>query len=352
MAEASKAKANHPLQRKLAILTGATVVFVLLAVVAVFQQSGSLARKFEPRPFFPGLSNQLDKVGEVSIASKSGSFHLKLVDGKWVVTERDSFPADAAQMRALGVGLAELQMLEPKTARADWLTYIGLGAPPDGDGVDVRLTDTAGQPLAEILLGQTEGMPDELGRTTLYVRRPNENQSYLARGYLNARPNIADWLDKGVVIIAADRMKGATVSPPVGPSYSLVRDSKDQQDFRLLDIPRGRELSFPGSPDGVAGAVVGFTYDDVAKADQFNFARAPQWVGSTFDGLNLTVKIASKGAERWATVSAMATDPMVQAEADAINARVNGWAFKLPESKVTQFLATRETLLKPADDAG
>jgi hypothetical protein len=42
---------------------------------------------------------------------------------------------------------------------------------------------------------------------------------------------------------------------------------------------------------------------------------------------------------------------MEQAEADALNAKVGGWAYKLPEMKMDQIVATRETLLKPAGGA-
>ena len=70
---------------------------------------------------------------------------------------------------------------------------------------------------------------------------------------------------------------------------------------------------------------------------------------NTFDGLNVTVQVATKGMERWASVSAQAANPMVQAEADSINARNRGWAYKIDEFKANQITATRETLLKPAD---
>jgi hypothetical protein len=129
----------------------------------------------------------------------------------------------------------------------------------------------------------------------------------------------------------------------------LSRDTKDEMDFKILDLPKGRELSFQGSPDGVGSALLGFTFDDVAKANPADYTRAPQSVTNTFDGLNVTVKIATKGMDHWAIVSAAGTTPMTQTEAAAINTRVNGWAFKLPEDKVSQFIATRETLLRPLD---
>jgi hypothetical protein len=334
-------------QRTLVILGGVTVLMVMLAIIAVYQRAASLAPQFEPRPFFPGLAAQLPGLNEIEVATKAGTLHIRQVDGRWVIAERDNYPADVALVRATGAGLADLQIIEAKTSRADWLNYLGLGAPPAGDATQLKLVGPNGAAIADVLIGQAQGTPDALGRTSLYVRSPDNNQSWLARGYLSLRSQIADWLDKGALVIARDRVKGAVVDPAEGPTYTLGRDTKEAQDFKMVDLPRGRELSFEGSPSGVAGSVVGFVYQDVAKADQINFTNAPQTVFSTFDGLNITIRVANRGMERWATVSAQATNPMVQQEAAAINARNNGWAYRIDDFKANQIVATRETLLRP-----
>ncbi len=335
--------------RTLAILGGVTVLCVAVAAGAVYQRSSSLAPQFEARALFPGLTAQLEGLSEIEVASKTGTIHIRQANGRWVVVERDSYPADAGQVRTAGTGLAGLELVEAKTSRPELLSVIGLGAPPAGDATQMKLTGADGMVVADVLIGQTQGTPDALGRNSMYVRKSNEDQSWLARGYLVPQPTIAAWLDKAAVVIGRDRVKGAVVDPAEGPSYTLARETKEMPDFKMTDLPRGRELSFEGSPDGVAGSIVGFVYEDVAKADQINFAGAPQTVFNTFDGLNVTVQVATKGMERWATVSAQAVNPMVQAEADSINARNRGWAYRIEEFKASQIVATRETLLKPAD---
>src|SRR5260221_6081060 len=158
-------------------------------------------------------------------------------------------------------------MLEPKTGRADWSTEGGIGQPDKGgDGVNLTLADMSGKPMAEVLVGHSQGAADELSRQTLYVRRPNENQSWLARGALTPKPNAADWLDKNVITIAAARVKGATVMPAMGPAYTLSRDTKDQQDFKLLELPAGRSPSFERSPHRGGGGACCFLLEDVYKA--------------------------------------------------------------------------------------
>jgi hypothetical protein len=333
-------------QKNLVILGGVTLLMVLLAVVAVYQRAAALAPQFEPRALFPGIAGQLSGLSEIEVTNKTGTLHIRPMDGRWVVVERDNYPADPQQIRLAGEGLRDLQVIEAKTSRADWLNYLGLGAPPQGDATQMKLT-AGSTVLADVLIGQSQGTPDALGRTSMYVRKPNENQSWLARGYLVPKAGAQDWLDKTAVVIPRDRVKGAVVDPADGPSYTLSRDNKEAMDFKMVDLPRGRELSFEGSPDGVAGAIVGFVYQDVAKADTINFMNAPSSVFNTFDGLNITVRVATKGMERWAMISADATNPMVQGEADMINARNNGWAYRIDEMKANQIVATRETLLRP-----
>jgi hypothetical protein len=59
------------------------------------------------------------------------------------------------------------------------------------------------------------------------------------------------------------------------------------------------------------------------------------------------VKIIKEGADYWATILAAGTTPETQSEAEAINARSGGWAYKLPDWKAQIFATRLESLLKP-----
>src|SRR5437763_1767755 len=210
---------RDPKRRQLTLLAGATFVGLALAAAAVFQQSSSSAPRFQDDPFFACLSDRPPQLGDIAITTKAGAFHVRLQQGKWVIAERNNFPADPSQLRSTALGLADLTVLEPKTGRADWLSYVGLIAPDKGgDAVAVKISDTNGKSIGDVLIGHTEGAPDTLGRNALYLRHPNENQSWLARGSLTLKSNATDWLDRNVLNIARDRIKGATVTPEKGPA--------------------------------------------------------------------------------------------------------------------------------------
>jgi hypothetical protein len=200
--------------------------------------------------------------------------------------------------------------------------------------------------MADLLVGHTQDTTDAEGRNDIYVRLANENQSWHARGILPGKTTIGDWLDKTVMNVTRDRIATTTVTPATGPGYSVVRTSKDQPDFELLDMPKGRELAYPAAADTVATAITDFAFDDVAQAKDIDFTKASELTSRTFDGLIVTVKLAEKNGDHWVSLSASANAPAKEQEAMAINARAEGWAFKLPLYKAQMFQTTRDSLLK------
>ena len=60
-------------------------------------------------------------------------------------------------------------------------------------------------------------------------------------------------------------------------------------DFTLANMPAQRELSFPGSANSVALALVDFTFDDVGPAADIDFARSTS--NTTFGTIGVKVWI-------------------------------------------------------------
>lgn len=343
---------TDPRRRALMILSGVTLAFVALATVALMQRASETAPKFTPRPLFPALRGEVNQVAQIHVKGANSDFHIVKNDDKgWTVVERHGFPAAFAPVRAAAIGMSELEIVEPKTANADFLDALNLGAPEKkGRGVLLAVEDKAGKNLAEAVFGKNAGAPDTMGRAGIFVRLPNENQAWLARGTVTASAEIGDWLDKNVVTVGRERIRQTDVAPFEGPAYTVVRDTKDQADFRLTELPKGRELAYDSAPDGVAAGIVNFEFDDVRPIAEVDFTKAAQITTRTFDGLIVHVRIVMTGTDEkdyWASVTAEAESADAQAEAMLITARASGWAFKLPEYKQQIFLTSRDSLLKP-----
>lgn len=339
-----------PRRRTLAILAGAAFASVLAAFLALKYQAAETEVTFKSDTFLPGLAHAHDAVARIHIESSKGSFDVvKGPDGTWHVVQRAGYPASFSQVQQTIIGLAALQTVEPKTTRADWFHYVNLDAPPRGSGLLIRMSDAGAKELAEIVIGKSEDIGDPGGATGLFVRKPDENQSWLVRSVFEPKSESGDWLDKTVLNVDRARIQDVAVTPQDAPTYEVRREKPSDPDFALLNIPRGRELSNVGAPDNVASALSGFTFDDVQPAKTFDFSKATRVVSKTFDGLTVTASVIRQGQDYWATLAAegAATSPAAQKEARDIAARAGGWAYKLPDYKGQQFATTLDSLLKP-----
>lgn len=342
---------SDPRRRRLVILVAIAAVLVVFAALALWRQSEQLAPKYQPTTMFPDLPHQANSVARIHVVAKKQSFDVVNKPNKgWVIASRNDFPASFEQVNRTVVGVAGLQLIEPRTARADWLHFLNLDAPPKGEGVLISLYDAKGNSLASVIAGTSEDIGDRAGGTNgLFVRRPDATQSWLAKGTLEPKSEITDWYEKNLLSVERGRIAQTDVTPPDGPAYTVRRKGVKEQNFNLVNLPAGRQLSYPGSPDNVGAGIVGLTFDDVKPAKGMEFGKAWRIVTRTFDGLTVTLQLMQQGKDYWATVSAQATPGKAAAarEAQAINGRASSWAYKLPPYKAQQLMAKQESLLKP-----
>ena len=334
---------QDPRRRNLVVLAVIAAVMVVLAALALIHQSRQVAPHYTPHTFLQGLASEVRDVARIRLDSKSGTIDVVFKpDRGWIVASHDDYPASFEKVRETFVGLAAMQTVEPKTARPEWLHYLDLTPPPNGDGIEITLQD-----------GKSEDIGDPSGAVGLFVRRSNSKQSWLVRSVFTPKTTPIDWLDKHVIDIDTSKIQEADINPLNGPSYELRRDKPGDPDLKLTNLPKGREISYPGAADGIAGTLSNFTFDDVKPARDFDFAdgHAARMVARTIDGLIVTLQAIKQGQDYWATVSADAVPGKsgAQRQARAIDSRASGWAYKLPPYKGQQIVTTLESLLKPPE---
>jgi hypothetical protein len=340
-------------RRNLAFLGGAAIVIAALAGFALNQRARDTGPSFVPQPVVPGLADVVNNVGEVMIETHEDAFHARRTEeGSWVIVERNNFPANIAMVRSAAVGMSELQALEPRTAQPELLERLGLGARADGsEAIRVVLRDRAGETIGDILIGDNQGVSDPAGLNRIYVRRTGENQAWLARGSITVQPQIGDWLDKNVIEIDREQIRSTRFTPSEGAAYTLARETEDEVNFVLDNVPAGRELSYPGVTYGPATVVSNFTFEDVRLVSEIDFSDATEIVTETFDGLQIIVRVAQESDIAWASLAALSDgEAEQQQQADFINLAGHGWAFQLPEFTAQSFLTTRDSLLAPLDE--
>lgn len=343
---------KDPRRRNLALLAAFAIIVTGLAVGAVWNRATELSPPSADQAFFPQLHNHMRDVAQIQIVTKTGTLTAKFrPDRGWILPDHHNYPASFNTVRKMIVGLTAMEIIAPKTARADWLHYIDLKAPPKGKGTRVTFRDDKGKILADVIAGKTEDIGDSAGGIGLFVRHPNSDQSWLVRSVMQPDAKLADWLDSDVMDVPRARIHEVDVTPVSGPAFTVLRDKPSQGDFRVSDMPKGRVLAYDSAADNVAAAITGFTFTDVRPAKYLDFTNSARLTTKTFDGLTIRVEAVKDGADVWATVSAEGSADKADSrkEARAINAKSAGWAYKLPSFKAEQFMTTLDSLLKPLD---
>ena len=126
------------------------------------------------------------------------------------------YPVQEAKLRAMLTALTELRLAEPRTSDPAEFSRLGLDDPNDAasTGDLLRLIDRSDKTVLALIVGHRRvrsqaNVPDQV-----YVRRPEQIQSWLAEGSLQVDSDVSLWLDRNVMNIAHDRIRSVSVDRP------------------------------------------------------------------------------------------------------------------------------------------
>src|SRR5262249_44461429 len=154
------------------------------------------------------------------------------------------------------------------------------------------------------------------------------------------------WVDHTLMDISQDRIKEFTVKPAAGPGYTASRPKKEQTDFAVTGIPKGRELSNPAAADPIAGSLPSLPLDDVQHVPQTPPSGVSHAIFSTFDGLQIDAAGRKDGSRTLVSFTPTSTAKETEAEAKTLETRLKGWEFEIPSYKYDGMFRPREDLLK------
>lgn len=380
-------------------LIGLVIALVVLAgLAALGHRNVATTAAGAGHLFMPGLEDKLNQVDRVEVERAGNAPVATLLREKdrWVVQQKDKYPADIGKVRDTLLGLAQAHIVEEKTSNPEYYSRLGVEPVKLASAGGTQLTLRNGdQTLAAVTIGK------ESGNSYRYVRRNADAASYLVDKALDVPTDAAKWVDTSIVDLPSERVEDVTISRAGGETLHISKDKADQQNFTVEDVPKGRELQYPGVANVIGGALRELKLEDVAAADDTKPAEVTATY-RTFDGLVVAVEgrqgnggpwieveasvdpnrsppargsdaaaaakagksadqtgaaeppadgtakagadAAGKSASGAASKDAAGPDP--KAEADGINARVHGWRYRIASYQYDQITRRMSDLLK------
>ncbi|HUQ12456.1 MAG TPA: DUF4340 domain-containing protein [Steroidobacteraceae bacterium] len=279
------------------LILGVVAAVLLIAGLFLTLNRSSQQADLGGGTVFPDLEKSLGEVQEMRLSKGDGSRTTLRKDATgWTVVER-RFPADAQRVRELALGLANLRLVERKTA--DPANYPKLGV-EDAD------KPTATSTLVEVVAGkQTWRLIVGKGADgrAVYARKPGEAASFLATPLITADPEQKRWIDRLIVDLAGSKVHEIAAKVGTGPGYLLTRATPGAAELALSPVPKGRTPVSTMALGGQAEALASFHFDDL-HAVTAPPAAADTVTYRTFDGQVITFHGRRDGDKAFVTVSA------------------------------------------------
>lgn len=299
-------------------ILGAALVAALGVTALTLHQREKAVQSAETRTqLFPGLGPALKDAAKLQVQRKDGTFTLERKDGKWGLADKNGYPVDVEPVRKLLFALSEMETVEGKTQNPGLYAQLGVeDVETEGSkSALVTVQDASGKELARLIVGKNYESKNYGAPGQSYVRRPGEAQSWLVKGQLELKEKGSDWLEKKVLEVKRERMHAVTVKHPDGQLVRVQRDTPDQTDYTLLDVPEGKELKYATIASTLASGLEYVNLDDVQPAGAIDFEKDPGPVStfSCFDGLEVTVRCKEQDGKTYAQFHAAYVEPATPA---------------------------------------
>jgi len=286
-------------------LIGLAVAALIAIVVAIAINHANKPRSEsgdeEVRYLAPELRDHVNEVSKLVVTGAEGKPIATLTRGGdgWSIAEKGGYAADTGKLREFLLKLADAKLIEQKTANKEKYATLGVDdvSAKDAKGCEIEL-DGLGQPL-KLIIGTTSP------RGGTFVRRGGDAQSWLASGTLSVDKKSEDWLRKDLTDIAPARIASVSITHADGKVLRVAKDSEGDANFKLADVPKGREAGSEFTANGLASTLGGLRFDDVLAAKDAPPADKPLKARyAAFDGIVIDAVAWEKDGKDYAQFSA------------------------------------------------
>lgn len=331
-------------------MAGKKIIFILAGIccllLALLLIDGNPDRRGgdnQEENYLPELKHRLAEITAIQIKSNQDSVVLEMQNNAWHVASRDNYPAQTNLIRQLIYGIAELTIVEIKTADESLLDKIDL-AERSGDAVRVKLMDASGNTISDILFGKSQAALSGQGKDW-FVRQFDDSQSWLVNGVIPLYASANQWLDKTVLSLDRDEIREVVLIPDPDDRLVIRRDDESMA-FELQDIQPGDEVE-TYELDEIVDAARTVVIDDVrVKAADRTSSDETAVVLKTNGGLSVEITVADS-EQGWISLIAKVEvdDQAVVDQAQAFNDQWSPWEYKIAKYKLDTLLQDKNDLI-------
>ena len=352
------------------------MMLAITILVSIYRDSEN--RRVEGERFlFPNLSVSTDKnslellnnIAEIKVVNGNNEFVIKRNEDNWFLPNLANYPVPLDKIKRVIVGIAQLETIEPKTKNPALHGELDLNSEISkiNNSSKVTLVNDNNEEIAAILIGKDS----KLGNETRYVRRPNNDQSWLVWRNFDVPLNEIDWLDDSLFSMSRGRVADIEITHPDGHVVFIKRDSYAEQYFKIQNLDENTLPINPYIGNQIGSALDNISLVNINLKSDVAFDNAVKIVYTTFDGLKLTINNQTINGVNWISFIAKSDkslrrelpkdgpvnvglpemDSFIKVEVEVIklNKKLSNWVFTLKNKKHSILKSRIEDLTKKKD---
>ena len=314
------------------------IIALILAVVSFYiiknkQNTTDIAEQ----SFIPALKNDINDIDVIEISKGSENISLIRQNGVWHIKQVNNYLADANKIAETLLSLRKFEIKDKKTSNPK--NYNKLGLADTGDNAATKiLLKSKGETLARVAIGKAA-----LHGLGIYVRDLNNPQSFLANGSLRIDMNKDNWIVSNILDIKPSQIKSVAFKPnkETESAFKIIKDSAQDKDFKLENIPKGKQLKATDTANNLAGGLQKLTINSVTSKDSINDENLINSINyELFTGESYQLNLYQKDEKYYLTLKVNNVDN------NALAKKFENWLFVLPKYKFDALNQNLENIIQ------
>ncbi|MFC1719979.1 DUF4340 domain-containing protein [Pseudomonadota bacterium] len=337
------------------------------ALVLLFPGKTGRESVIDRAALVPGLADQVNDIHWLRLTGAGGKViaTLQRENLAWVVVEASGYRADWERVKNLLSSLSQAEVIEEKTSKPEYYARLGVEDVSSDDAAGVLIEFAGETGLPAVIIGNSAQ-----GRSGQYARLKDSAKSVLIDSRIDVPRDQIGWLNKNIVDIPEAEVVEYEIIQPDGESMKAKKASADDENFKLQNIPEGREIKPGWNVDAPANSLADLDFQAVMPAMQLDWEGATRCRILTADGLLLEAEVQTvqRGEgeeateEHWLRLNAevyaatgtgeegVTENSDALARAQELDGRVEGWAYQIPAYRSESMTRRMEDLLQPLED--
>ncbi len=319
-----------------------TIVLFFLALLSYLIQPRYETSLKKGEIIFDKIQSTLNDINEIIIDNGKKKVSIIKDNENWYMTSKFNYKIKNEIVRKNLIQISELRYFEKKTREGFLYSRLDLNFPDNDENKSkfISIIDKNGNSLVEFILGKRK-------KNGVYIRKKNDEQSWLTAGILDMSSIEKDWLETNILNIDFKDVKMISMNhSKKEQSFSLTKDEKNEN-FLIENLTKDQLPKSDLIANFLGYLYTNLFFEDVSERKKFNEDKFLTKIDfELFNDTKISAIIFTENDIQWINFSLNneSTNELKKQNIIFVD-DINNWSYKLSSTKYNNINTKLKDLL-------